>query len=334
MSRIFVHGSGAVSPAGWGLAALRSRLENADPLPVTDVAPPGLPYPLRSRKVPPPATRPSFLAHPRLRRCSPIAQYTVAAALEALGADFEAVKGGTLRLGIVFCCMTGCVIYSRRFFDEVLKEPATASPLLFPETVFNAPASHLGALLGTDCINYTVVGDGGTFLQGLAIAADWLRFRRVDACLIIAAEELDWIIADSLHHFGRDAVLGEGAGALYLKATPPSIPFAELRSITDSHLFLGHQSRAAAARQARTDLGPLATGYLLCDGLQGSRRQDRDELAAWRDWTGVRWSPKRVCGEAFSAAAAWQSVLACDALSRQHYPGAYVSVVGANEMAI
>ena len=70
--------------------------------------------------------------------------------------------------------MSGSVNYSRRFYDETLKDPATASPLVFPETVFNAPASHLAALLGTTAINYTLVGDPGTFLQGIALAADWL----------------------------------------------------------------------------------------------------------------------------------------------------------------
>ncbi len=56
--------------------------------------------------------------------------------------------------------------YSRRFYEEVLRDPATASPLIFPETVFNAPASHLAAFLGTTAINYTLVGDEGTFLAG------------------------------------------------------------------------------------------------------------------------------------------------------------------------
>src|SRR3712207_7831863 len=38
----------------------------------------------------------------------------------------------------------GGVIYTKRFYHEVVESGAeAASPLLFPETVFNAPASHL-----------------------------------------------------------------------------------------------------------------------------------------------------------------------------------------------
>ena len=41
------------------------------------------------------------MAHPRLRRTSPITQYAIAAALEALGDDVAQVSRGSVRLGIV-----------------------------------------------------------------------------------------------------------------------------------------------------------------------------------------------------------------------------------------
>ena len=86
-------------------------------------------------------------------------------------------------LGIIVCVLSGCVNYSRRFYDETLKDPGTASPLVFPETVFNAPASHISAFLGSMAVNYTLVGDAGTFLQGLATGANWLIEGKVSECL-------------------------------------------------------------------------------------------------------------------------------------------------------
>src|SRR5438093_6335231 len=214
---IFVRGIGAVSPAGWGVLPLREALSKGGPLPVKELARPGWTRALRVRPVPPPSPHPNFLAHARLRRTSPITQYAVAAALEALGDDVARVSSGSLRLGIVFCVMAGCVNYSRRFYDEVLKDPATASPLVFPETVFNAPASHLGALLGTTAINYTLVGDPGAFLQGVALAADWLLSEKVDGCLVVGVEEMDWLTTDAYRLFARKVILSDGAGALYLR---------------------------------------------------------------------------------------------------------------------
>ena len=41
MSRIFVAGLGAVSPAGWKVAALREALAQAEPLPAQSLERPG-----------------------------------------------------------------------------------------------------------------------------------------------------------------------------------------------------------------------------------------------------------------------------------------------------
>ena len=81
MSRILVGGWGAVSPAGWGVPAMRAALEQGAPLPVESLAWPGSERTLSVRAVPAPSPRPAFLGHPRLRRAS---IYTVAGQI-----DFE-----------------------------------------------------------------------------------------------------------------------------------------------------------------------------------------------------------------------------------------------------
>jgi 3-oxoacyl-(acyl-carrier-protein) synthase len=336
------------------VAPLRDALARGEPIPTTDLARPGWNEPLRARAVPPPGARPSFLSHPRLRRTSPIAQQSVGAAIEALGEDAAKVADGSLRLGIILCAMSGCVNYSKRFYDEVLKDPGTASPLVFPETVFNAPASHLAALLGTTAINYTLVGDPGTFLQGIGLAGDWLLENRVKGCLVVGAEELDWLTTDAFRLFDDGVVLSGGAGALYLRREQGKNGAVQLEAVTESHLFTTRQSRRVAAWAARSEIreraddGPLTPALspsegeresfmkkeLLCDGLQGVARLDSAEQEAWRDWTGARLSPKRVLGEGLMAAAGWQCVAAVDALQRKVHRAAVVSVVGSNQQAI
>ncbi|HKS36652.1 MAG TPA: hypothetical protein VJW76_05650 [Verrucomicrobiae bacterium] len=332
--KVFIHGVGAVSPAGWGVNALRDALCKDGPLPTKELARPGWNHPLRVRTVPPPTARSPFMAHARLRRTSPITQYAVAAALEALGDDAANVGSGALRLGIVLCVMTGCVNYSRRFYDETLKDPATASPLVFPETVFNAPASHLAAVLGTTAINYTLVGDPGTFLQGLALAADWIFRERVDGCLVIGAEEIDWLTADAYRLFARKIVLSEGAGALYLKRHPSGTAGAQIHSITSPRPFVATAGRKRAACAMRAELPADDREHVLCDGTQGLSNADAAELAAWNDWTGARLSPKILLGEGLAAGSAWQCVAAIDALRQERFAAANVSVVGCNEQCI
>ena len=116
MSDIFVCGFGAVSPAGWGMKSFREALARGEGLPTKELPRPGN-LPLTVRQVPPAMPRPAFLGHARLRRTSPIAHYAVSAALEALGDDAEKVTSSGLRLGIVYCALSGCVNYSRRFYD-------------------------------------------------------------------------------------------------------------------------------------------------------------------------------------------------------------------------
>jgi hypothetical protein len=334
VSRIFVCGLGAVSAAGWGISSLHSALARGEPIPTQTLVRPGLEKPLRVRTVPPPETRPAFFTHPRLRRASVITQHTMAAALEALGGDAAQVQSGALRLGIVVCTMAGSVAYSRRFYEEVLREPATASPLVFPETVFNAPASHLAAYLDTPAASYTLVGDDGTFLQGLAVAADWLLNDRADGVVVIGAEEADWIVTEAMGLFRRDAIHSAGAGAIYLRKEKPSAVRAELAGITDSFLFTQNQNRTEAARKMRRELPPYESGELLCVSAQENPRAAAAENLAWRDWYGHRLATKAVLGEAFAASVAWQCVAACGAIACGRFSAVNVSVVGANQQAI
>ena len=334
MSRIYVHGIGAATPAGWGMAALRDALARNAPLPTNEIARPGWTKPLRVRTVPRLTPPPAFLRNPRLRRSSPIAHFAMAAALEALGVTAENIPPANPRLGIIFCVMAGCVNYSRRFYDETLKDPSTASPLVFPETVFNAPMSHIGALLGATAGHHTLVGDPGTVLQGLALAADWLTTGAVDGCLVIGAEEMDWITADAVRLFNRNVILAEGAGAVYLRREPAQTVAVRLSAVTDSHIFSNRQTREQAVLAARRELKSCGNGELLVGSRQGLLGTDEAEKIAWADWQGEVSQPKHILGEGLAAAAAWQCVAAVDALRQNRYPAAVVSVVGTNQQAI
>lgn len=334
MSKIFVAGIGAVSPAGWNVAALRDALEKNEPLPTQEIARPGWEKPLRARLVPNPAARLEFLAHPRLRRTSPITHYAAAAALEAVASLRKNPDAKDFRLGVIVCLQSGCVQYSCRFYDETLKNPATASPLVFPETVYAAPTSHVAALLENVALADSLVGDPSACLQGVLIGAQWLEENRVDACLVIGAEETNWIIADALWHLDRRAIVAAGAGALCLCRDEKFSIGVELNVVTDAHSFSARQNRTQAAQAMRQQFGKNSADELLCDGIGNDSRANAAERAAWTDWNGARASPKKILGEGLMAAAAWQCVAACDAVAEKKIAAANVSLVGSNQQAI
>lgn len=305
MSRIVFAGTGAVSPAGWTVTALEQSAVAATPLPHETIARPGWPEGLAIRRVPALAPPPAWMRHPRMRRVSPIARYTTVAALAALGEHAAAVADGSLRLGVVYCVMAGCVNYSARFYREVIVDPATASPLVFAETVFNAPASHLAALLGVPLINYTLVADDTALVQGLATAAGWLADDRIDACLVIGAEEVDWLTADALHLFNRTAITTEGAGAVLLTANGEG---PELKAISSPCHYLAGITREMAAENVHAELDTLCP-----------RANSRERI-----------NIRTVLGEGFNAATAWQTVLALEAIKRGETSTGRVVIAGAN----
>jgi 3-oxoacyl-[acyl-carrier-protein] synthase II len=332
----FLTGWGAVSSAGWSARAMHEAIVAGDDLPyVTERRNESAPE-RRLRKVPALTTAPEWMKHPRMRRTTMVARYAVHAAIEALGTERLAlVQSGALRLGIVFCTMNGCVQFSRRFFAEVLENPAFASPILFPETVYNAPASHLSALLGSTGINYTLVGDSAQFVRGMELATQWLEDALVDACLIIGAEELDWVSDEAMILFGKNNVVTEGAAAVLLERGPRAGKQAiTLQGLAPVLTYGNRLARACAAREVQSDLQKSALPKaVLFDGLGSGLRADTAESAAWNSWHGERVSVRNVLGEGFAVTAGWQTVAACERLAAGSAPQAIISAVGNTEQA-
>lgn len=309
MNRVFVHGCGVVSPAGWGLPAFREVIDGQrTPTPTRLARPDGAG--LDGLRVPPPAVRPGWLGHPRLRRSSAISHHAVAAAIEAMGGDGRPAQSPGL--AIVVCVMGGSVQYSRRFFAEVLAEPSTASPLLFPETVFNAPASHLGAVLGTGARNSTHVSDQTGFVSGLAVAADWLGRDVVQSCLVVACEEADWTTAEAMRLFSSNTIPSEGAAAVFLRREPGPV---ELTGISSPRPYLQGRHAATELDAVRRELG--ADSSIVSHGVPGTD----GSLAP-------------LLGDGLAASGGWACVAAIDAILRGRAASASALVAGANLQAI
>lgn len=325
-----ITGTGAVTAAGWGVEAMISALSSGQ-----TIAPTLLERAIGEEKITTPVLRvpmdgATTPKHPRLRRTSPISKFAAAAAMEALGAERLARIPNGLRVGVIFSLTNGCVNYSNRFFGEVLADPTVASPILFPETVFNAPSSHLSAMIGSSSPNDSLIGDSAAFLSGIDLAAEWIERGDVDGCLVVASEEIDWLSAEGLCLYSRNYLPSEGAGAIYLEAADGP---AVLRHLPDPVPY-NALGKKEAASELRKKLGAIDDGTtLLVDGLCGIHRFDAPEANAWSDWSGPRWSPKKLLGESIGASTAIQVIAAVEALKSGAFQQAVVSAVGANQQA-
>jgi hypothetical protein len=254
----------------------------------------------------------------RLRRSGSISYFACAAAADA------ALQAGPLpcgRTALVFAASDGAVSYTRRFYEEVVGRGA-GSPLLFPETVYNAPASHVAAMLGLDGTVLTLVNDATVGMDALSTASDLIQSGAADRCLVVAAEELDWISCDGYRRWklaasgsGSGAVLAEGAVALVLG--PPSAAHVQITRIHPGRTLRRCQSARQTIRRVFEELADGSTPDLAVLSASGSRAGILEESLVRGSFPGARLLfPKRVAGEAFSASTLLQCLCASQELKR------------------
>ena len=288
----------------------------------------------------PPAATADAPTHPRLRRSSAISRFAVTAGLNALReAGVTLDRDTAARTALVFATSNGGVIYTKRFYHDIVASGAqAASPLLFPETVFNAPASHLAAILGITGATYTLVGDAAVSILALQMAADLMQNTSLEHCLVVAAEEADWLLCDAyrkwrllrreppVEPFGDRAcgmILSEGAGALLLSRNSG----VEVRAIASGTNYAKRRDAAASVGKV---YDALQNGVDLVVGSANGTFIDDAELSAIRKSynSAAIYTPKPALGEGVAAAGIWQIICAAEALRCGHVPPVLNSLIG------
>ena len=271
--------------------------------------------------------------HPRLRRASLISRFAAAAGLEALQAAGVKVDPHNVdRIALVFAISNGGVIYTKRFYRDIVEAGAqAASPLLFPETVFNAPASHLAAILGLTGTSYTLVGDSAVGLLAIRMAEDLMTNGALDYCLVVGAEEVDWLLCDAYRRwrllrltppvelfseFSQGMMLSEGAGAILLaRQSPITIEQTHAGGYfarrTDAEGILNRILRGLAQTEIDFVISS-ANGTFIDQAESKALRQIIPDA--------IVYTAKPALGESVGAAGLWQVILGAQALRRGELP--------------
>ncbi|MFA7343516.1 MAG: beta-ketoacyl synthase N-terminal-like domain-containing protein [Terrimicrobiaceae bacterium] len=319
-------GAGCVTALGRNWETVWEKIR-AGEMPVREsVQGPGCPRPVEVYRTALPDIPSAAVA--RLRRSGPISYFACAAAAEAVQQSGPVPAG---RTALIFAASDGAVTYTRRFYEEVVARGA-GSPLLFPETVYNAPASHVAAMLGLDGVVLTLVNDASAGMDALSTASDLIHSGGADRCLVVASEELDWITCEGYRRWKlagsgskNRAVPAEGAVALVLG--PPSSAHVRIARVHPGRTLRRHSSARQTVRRVFHELAAGETPDLAVISASGKGPAGMEESVVRECFPGARLlSPKQIAGEAFAASSLLQCLCAWQEL--QHAGSAIVPVIG------
>ena len=275
------------------------------------------------------------VTHARLRRSSAISRFAAAAGLSALesgGLKIDATNAE--RVALIFAISNGGVIYTKRFYRDIVNTGAeSASPLLFPETVFNAPASHLAAILGITGVTYTLVGDGAVGLAAVKMAQELMESEPLDYCLVVGTEEIDWLLCDAyrrwrllrvappIEPYGKQncgMILSEGAGAILLARQGPFT----IECAHPGGFFTKRAEAGDILKQILNDLSETQIDFVISSANGTFVDQAESEAIRQIVPDALVYTGKPALGESVGAAAIWQVILAAQALCSAELPPA------------
>lgn len=326
-----IEGMGWVTPFGSDFATVWERLLKGETAAVESISSPlGRAYPVFP--VPAEATA-RAPAHPRLRRSSAISRFAVIAGLAALeDAKLKLDAETAARTALIFAVSNGGVVYTKRFYHEIVESGAqAASPLLFPETVFNAPASHLAAVLGISGASYTLVGDGAVGILALKMAEDLMASDALDRCLVVGAEEADWLLCDAYRKWRllraeppiqpfqrppRGTILSEGAGAVLLSRRG-DIRFEKIAAGTN---FRKQSEAGNSVEKIFAELGEVEIDLVVASA-NGTFIDAAEDAAVSQNCPGAKvYALKRALGESVGASSLWQTICGAQCLRTRIVP--------------
>jgi 3-oxoacyl-[acyl-carrier-protein] synthase II len=343
--RVVVTGIGTVGAAGAGFEAFTAALDGGS-FALSEIdAHASLSRdgdPRRALLVPPGATD-EWIAPRDARRMCPSSRLAVTAARMAVrDAELEPGQVRGERTAVCLGTAWGSMTYSVRLLEQLHGQGALAiSPMLFTETVANAPAGQVALDLGARGANGTVSQREASGLLAVAQGAAWISAGRAERVLVGAVDELCPVLFAVLARFGALAPEGrarpfdargngstaaEGATVLVLEdeelaqargAQPKARLEAWARandpsaSPTDWGNGSARLGATLAAALARSGCDPQGIARVL-SGASGARRGDALEAGVLRELFGSATppllAPKALVGEyggGFLAASLW-----------------------------
>jgi 3-oxoacyl-(acyl-carrier-protein) synthase len=209
----------------------------------------------------------------RLDRLSVWALVTASLAIKDARLDLS--RDERSRVAVVCGTGLGCIELTESFLQSALDNGwAQTDPILFPETLWNSPASHVARCLELTGPNVTLSSTGQSGECALAQAASMVRFGQADRAIVIAGDLLtrtayEWYEAAALlsTECTTSSIVEKHCGFIPSEAVTAMVLEKEPAHVY-AHLRCG--SLAGSSPPARTDAVVEVTEGILTKGLGGS----------------------------------------------------------------
>ncbi len=281
---------------------------------------------------------PANRSEPRLRRAGRLAQLAWIAVQDAIAdAGKEWTPEEARQTALIFLSTHGGICHTIRFFEDVVKAgTAAGSPIFFPETVYNAPPSHIAANLGIDGMITSLVGDSSVVGAAFCTAEEWLDAGICEQCLLVAAEETHSLLQSAYGYlrlggqrFGTPA-FSDAAAAILISRYPKSSNICAHSGIVvrkNSHLLPSLRSLFEETVNGKNP-------EIILTSALGSTLRINERTAVTQLWpTAALLYPKNELGESFAASSLGHVVLGEALIRHGEISSVLISLIGASGQA-
>lgn len=250
----------------------------------------------------------------KFRRAADISKnalIAVSSALKDSGIESIGDEDSALVVGVTH----GAINYSQQYHRSLLEGEEDVSPLLFSDSVLNAPAGNGSICFDIKGAVHTVVGDITASIKAVMLACGKLKAGSVSRSIVVSAEEINELTFFCRTRLG-ETDLSEGAGALVIEnAVHSAAPYCTISGYASyfNAVDPGNSLEQAVERALiMADISKDELDFAFVDGFRGKADQYLNDIP-----TG---STARFMGNAFNVTAAWNIMLSAVIIRKGIFP--------------
>lgn len=149
----------------------------------------------------------------RFRRAADISKYALAAIkLAIMDTAIEVADNTSLVMGITH----GALNYTQEYHWGLLKESAEVSPMLFSDSVLNAPAGNASICFGINGPVHTIIGGAEASIKAIMLERQLLEKGIAEKSIVVSTEEINELAFSCYLRKGMNQ-LSEGSCAIVIE---------------------------------------------------------------------------------------------------------------------